>query len=196
MEERRVRVVEIPVFNSEGLDLKSGYGHRLYCLMLSGVTPVHPAKICDLFQITSRPIPSISVPTDALITQALEAMKLFWCTDNSLILRNVKTIRNQVPTSQKTKALALHYKSHQISAVSDKTAVYRVKQTKLLNRQRNAVVLKVKAGDVYRHHFKFERFNKASRPQNTRVTLSTQLLHITDLDITLRSGPARGTMFR
>jgi len=56
--------------------------------------------------------------------------------------------------------------------------------------------LNVKAGGVYRHKFKFERFNKALRPQNTFIALSTRLLHITDLDITSRSDPARGNMFR
>jgi hypothetical protein len=56
--------------------------------------------------------------------------------------------------------------------------------------------LNVKAGGAYRHQFKFERFNKALRPQNTFIALSTQLLHITDLDITSRSDPTRGTMFR
>jgi len=74
MEECRCRVVETPTYNSEGLEFKSRYGDRLHCLMFSDVIPVHPAKIHDLFQITSWPIPSISFPLHALITQALEAM--------------------------------------------------------------------------------------------------------------------------
>jgi len=53
MEECRCRVVETPTYNSEGLEFKSRYGDRLHCLMFSDVIPVHPAKIHDLFQITS-----------------------------------------------------------------------------------------------------------------------------------------------
>jgi hypothetical protein len=67
-----------------------------------------------------------------------------------------------------------------------------------MNKERgqNTEILNVKAGGVYRYHFKFERLNKASRPQDTGVALSTQLLRITVLDMAYRSDPARGPMFK